>query len=752
VPELAAMSDGVDPYDVRSGGTKLSHPPEQERRLVFASVAQFLRAAAGESGTLLVLDDLQWAGQDAFDLLTALVLTSETPPIRLIGAYRDSETARASPLSNFMADLARASSVRVLHLDPLAAEEAEELLAALLPGDSDTRPTLPAAIVRRAGGVPFYLVSYADDLRTQSITEPDLELPWTVSQVILQRLVSLPETAQELLRVAAVVGRAVTAPLLSRVVERAEEDVIEALDVASRARLLEEDEEGKYHFTHDLIRETVEGELSSSRRRLLHRRIGEALERDPRTPVEAIAFHFDRSDDGVRASRYLERAGDDALQRFAHSAAADFYCRALDWIQRSGHPHDVADLAEKWGIALFRSGRYDEAIAALERSLDAHRSAGDAESVDRTTGMLAEAHYQRGTGHEALAQVTHLIERDHLDTDDGGSAGAPALREALVRLLYSEGSFGRLLTAGRSLRRLGRVTRNRRLQTMGTRVEGSALIFLGHLADGAAMIEGTLTEDGSLDGDQRAIEVANAPSVAYYLMGEAERCRNLSTRMLRLAESMNAAGEIGAHALLVGAALNVEGEWDRANAYLRRATEQFIMGRPTALSVRMVPILADCLIREGRWDEARRYLDATVLTARSMRAYHPERTALTLLALVDLREGRPRSTIARLEPLVTDDLGWAHAVTLLSTLAEAYLTIGDIEHAHPVAERAVTEARRMEAWMPGIDALRVLGMAETRLGNNDLADRAYQEGLQRARAIPFPYAEARILDASALLA
>jgi tetratricopeptide (TPR) repeat protein len=287
---------------------------------------------------------------------------------------------------------------------------------------------------------------------------------------------------------------------------------------------------------------------------------------------------------------------------------------------------------------------------------------------------------------------------------------------------------------------------------MGTRVEGSALIFLGHLADGAAMIEGTLTEDGSLDGDQRAIEVANAPSVAYYLMGEAERCRNLSTRMLRLAESMNAAGEIGAHALLVGAALNVEGEWDRANAYLRRATEQFIMGRPTALSVRMVPILADCLIREGRWDEARRYLDATVLTARSMRAYHPERTALTLLALVDLREGRPRSTIARLEPLVTDDLGWAHAVTLLSTLAEAYLTIGDIEHAHPVAERAVTEARRMEAWMPGIDALRVLGMAETRLGNNDLADRAYQEGLQRARAIPFPYAEARILDASALLA
>src|SRR5262249_45430902 len=42
-----------------------SLPPEQERRLMFAAVARYLANVAGPEGTLLILDDLQWAGADA---------------------------------------------------------------------------------------------------------------------------------------------------------------------------------------------------------------------------------------------------------------------------------------------------------------------------------------------------------------------------------------------------------------------------------------------------------------------------------------------------------------------------------------------------------------------------------------------------------------------------------------------------------------------------------------------------------------
>jgi len=53
--------------------------------------------------------------------------------------------------------------------------------------------------------------------------------------------------------------------------------------------------------------------------------------------------------------------------------------------------------------------------------------------------------------------------------------------------------------------------------------------------------------------------------------------------------------------------------------------------------------------------------------------------------------------------------------------------------------------------MQGIRALEVHGMVLARDGHHDLARAAYQEGLDRARTIRFPYAQARLLHAYGLL-
>src|SRR5437588_4064067 len=74
-------------------------PPEQERRLMFAAVARYLAQVAGPGGTLLVLDDLHWAGPDALDLLLALVRSPADRPLRLLAAYRDTDVAGQDPLA-----------------------------------------------------------------------------------------------------------------------------------------------------------------------------------------------------------------------------------------------------------------------------------------------------------------------------------------------------------------------------------------------------------------------------------------------------------------------------------------------------------------------------------------------------------------------------------------------------------------------------------------------------------------------------
>jgi predicted ATPase len=104
-------------------------PAEQERRLLLASVARFLANVAGPVGTVLVLDDLQWAGSDALDLLTALVRSAEAGrsqggQLRVVGSYRDTDVGPTHPLALLLTDLAPARLVWHPRVGPLGTDEA----------------------------------------------------------------------------------------------------------------------------------------------------------------------------------------------------------------------------------------------------------------------------------------------------------------------------------------------------------------------------------------------------------------------------------------------------------------------------------------------------------------------------------------------------------------------------------------------------------------------------------------------------
>jgi tetratricopeptide (TPR) repeat protein len=164
------------------------------------------------------------------------------------------------------------------------------------------------------------------------------------------------------------------------------------------------------------------------------------------------------------------------------------------------------------------------------------------------------------------------------------------------------------------------------------------------------------------------------------------------------------------------------------------------------------------LIWHGAWDQARAYLEGSLQAARSVQLASIERTALTYLADLDLLSGRPQDAVARLHPVTADrpvpaveDLNLEYPVDLFSVLAEAHMGLGDLDRARAYAGRGVDHARRMGAWVSGIRALEVHGMVQARDGHDDLARVTYEEGLDRARAMPFPYGQARLLHAYGLL-
>src|SRR5262249_55615582 len=143
--------------------------------LMFTALARFLANVADASGTLLMLDDMQWAGADALEVLAYLLQSAHERPLRVVSAYRDTEVRPQDPFDRARADLAHQGLIAQAVLRPLPPEEARELLADLLgegDGGASAQATLREQALERAEGVPLFLVSYAQELRAGTLKAP----------------------------------------------------------------------------------------------------------------------------------------------------------------------------------------------------------------------------------------------------------------------------------------------------------------------------------------------------------------------------------------------------------------------------------------------------------------------------------------------------------------------------------------------------------------------------------------------------
>jgi hypothetical protein len=194
-------------------------------------------------------------------------------------------------------------------------------------------------------------------------------VPESVKDVVGQRLARLGQETNRLLVMASVLGLVFEVDVLQRLSELGEDELVDGLESAVRARVIEEVAgfAGGHAFSHALIRDTLYGGLTATRRALLHGRAGVALEQAHAAELEPyfaeLAYHFAQA--GSRghldkAIEYGSRAGERAITQLAYEQAA-------------AHFRHAAGLVEATGLARLQGQRCDLVIAQGE----AERQAGD---------------------------------------------------------------------------------------------------------------------------------------------------------------------------------------------------------------------------------------------------------------------------------------------------------------------------------------------------------------------------------------
>jgi DNA-binding SARP family transcriptional activator len=355
LPELTQRVPGLPP-------PVASDPRVEEHRLLEA-VTSWVVEVSAERPLLLVLEDLHWASTETLRMVGHLLRTvpgHADVAVLLVATYRDTEIPVADGLAGLLGEVSRLSGVERFEVADLPEDEVLALVAEVAGLEVDaTARRLARLAYDAARGNPFLVgevlrhlidlgVARFADGRWQ-VAEPSLpSVPDGVRDVVSHRVRRLPTAAHELLWAAAVIGREADVASLARVVTGGIDQVLDGVDVALRAGLVEEHAPERFRFTHELVRAALLHELSGPRRRRLHAAILDAIEVLHPQDVVRLAHHAVQAGPAARspgrAVRYTVTAGEQALQR---RAVAD----ALGWFVKACALVDTADELEcSWGL------------------------------------------------------------------------------------------------------------------------------------------------------------------------------------------------------------------------------------------------------------------------------------------------------------------------------------------------------------------------------------------------------------------
>lgn len=365
--------------------------PAAQARFHDAVCALLGEAASADPPCVVVVDDVQWADTASVGLLAYLLRRLRGRPLLVVLAWRPDEVEAGQTLRAVLQAGLADGTAALVGLGRLSRAEVGLLVAA-----AGHDRLLTERLHSESGGLPFFVVEYLEALaHGESVDAVEWQLPGGVRDLLRARLARLGELAAQMAAAVAVVGGSCGSDLARDVSGRTEDETVAALEELVLAGVLVEAGDATYDFRQEQTRELVVSELSLARRRLLHRRVAEALQSSAdRGGAALVANHLALAGDDEAAASSFAAAGDYARGMFANAEALAHYRSAL----ALGHP-ETGRLYQAIGDLETLAGDYADALASYERAASESTEAGLGE-IEHSIGRL---HHRRGSWDRAEA-------------------------------------------------------------------------------------------------------------------------------------------------------------------------------------------------------------------------------------------------------------------------------------------------------------------------------------------------------------
>jgi class 3 adenylate cyclase/tetratricopeptide (TPR) repeat protein len=398
---------------------------QYKRSKLFEGAAQLLVKESSSKPLVLAVEDLHWMDKASEEFFTYLMSRLPGSRILLLLLYRP----------EYLPPWAGQPNYEEIHLNQLSTSTSQELLQCLLP-DGEPGPELAKLVLTKTGGNPLFLEEFVHNLidngsvrkegskYTLSSLTSTIKLPDTIQGIIASRIDKLPEGLKNTLRVASVIGRDFSYPVLRDVTQLPEElknqlDTLQQLEFIIRKS---DSPETECVFKHALIQEVAYDGLLQKRRKELHQSIGQTIEKLYFSRldefVEVLAYHYQQSSSPDKALEYLHKSASKALKRNAIEESHRYYQQAFEIISNKANKDRedqqfLLDVVLEWAEVFYYRSDSKPLIDLLKRHERLAASLGDKYRHAMLLGWLGNFLAGRGQmkeSYQCLRQAVFLAE------------------------------------------------------------------------------------------------------------------------------------------------------------------------------------------------------------------------------------------------------------------------------------------------------------------------------------------------------
>ncbi|MGD8882839.1 MAG: AAA family ATPase, partial [Desulfobacterales bacterium] len=339
--EASSLPYLLELFSVKDSGIdRIPMSPEAKKDRIIDVINRITLKGSQIRPLILAHEDLHWSDKSSEEVLKYGLEGIPGARVLMIFTYRP----------EFVHTWGAKSYHNQINLNRLSNRESLSMVSDLLDTEFIDRD-LEELILEKTEGVPFFIEEFIRSLNDLKIIEKkndtcrlakdiqDVTIPSTVQDVIMARVDALPEGAKEVLQTGSAIEREFSYDLIKSAKELPEQELLSHLSVLKDSELLYERgifPETAYIFKHALTRDVVYESILTRKKKNLHAKIGDAVEKLYTDRIEEqyelLAHHYALAEHWEKAIHFGRRAAEKAHKLSQFQQAVTIYEQAAEWL------------------------------------------------------------------------------------------------------------------------------------------------------------------------------------------------------------------------------------------------------------------------------------------------------------------------------------------------------------------------------------------------------------------------------------